>query len=482
VQPDFTDIEIGISRTQPHYDGQEEVREVERLFFDAIDAAERCIYIENQFITCVPVAERLARKLRQTPNLEAIIVAPQTQQSWLEAQTMRNARIRFMRILQDEGIAPRVRIVYPEISEGGQSVDTMIHSKVMVVDDRLLRIGSANLNNRSMGTDTECDLVLEAERAAERGRVTEIRNRLFGEHCGADAETVAKMLERTGSMVKVVDKLSRRGHRLRPINDGEPDLVDLSPYIEGVADPERPIDPEAFVNSMVGGRVPRRHLSSIARIGIGGLLVLLLALVWQYTPLARFAEPELVRDTLASFAQGSWAPFVVVAVFVVAGLVVFPLTILIVATAATFGPVLGFVYAAAGALASALVTYALGAKLGKESLRNFLGPRLNRVREKIAKRGVIAVAAIRVVPIAPFTVVNLAAGASEIRLLDYILGTMLGLAPGLVLLSAVGHQVFQIILNPTFLDVALLGGAIIAWIALSIGVQILVSKRWANKS
>jgi uncharacterized membrane protein YdjX (TVP38/TMEM64 family) len=212
------------------------------------------------------------------------------------------------------------------------------------------------------------------------------------------------------------------------------------------------------------------------------LLVLLLALVWQYTPLARFAEPELVRDTLASFAQGSWAPFVVVAVFVVAGLVVFPLTILIVATAATFGPVLGFVYAAAGALASALVTYALGAKLGKESLRNFLGPRLNRVREKIAKRGVIAVAAIRVVPIAPFTVVNLAAGASEIRLLDYILGTMLGLAPGLVLLSAVGHQVFQIILNPTFLDVALLGGAIIAWIALSIGVQILVSKRWANKS
>ncbi len=38
----------------------------------------------------------------------------------------------------------------------------MVHSKVMIVDDGFLRVGSANLNNRSMGADTECDLAFEA--------------------------------------------------------------------------------------------------------------------------------------------------------------------------------------------------------------------------------------------------------------------------------------------------------------------------------
>jgi uncharacterized membrane protein YdjX (TVP38/TMEM64 family) len=236
------------------------------------------------------------------------------------------------------------------------------------------------------------------------------------------------------------------------------------------------------VSSVIGNHLPRRHLSAVARVCIGGALLLMLALAWHYTPLAAFAEPDLVRDSLSTFARGAWAPFIVVGVFVVAGLLVFPLIILIVATAAAFGPWLGFAYAAVGALASALVTYAIGAKLGKESLRNLLGPRLNRVREKIAKQGVIAIAAIRLVPLAPFSIVNLVAGASEIRLVDYVLGTALGLAPGMLLLSAVGHQIVQIILNPTPFEIALLIAAVLTWITVSITVQILVSRLWSERS
>ena len=61
----------------------------------------------------------------------------------------------------------------------------MVHSKVMIVDDRLLRIGSANLNNRSMGTDTECDLAIEAQSADRaRGDRRRCATRLLADHCG----------------------------------------------------------------------------------------------------------------------------------------------------------------------------------------------------------------------------------------------------------------------------------------------------------
>jgi phospholipase D1/2 len=129
-------------------------------------------------------------------------------------------------------------------------------------------------------------------------------------------------------------------------------------------------------------------------------------------------------------------------------------------------------------LLSAIASYALGAAIGKRPLRNILGPRLNRVRQRVARRGVITVAAIRLVPIAPFTVVNLVAGASGIPLLNYVLGTMLGMLPGLIVISAVGHQLARIMTSPTTMDFVLLIAAVTFWIGLSIGVQALVARYW----
>lgn len=112
-------------------------------------------------------------------------------------------------------------------------------------------------------------------------------------------------------------------------------------------------------------------------------------------------------------------------------------------------------------------------------MRNILGPRLNRVRQGIAKRGVITVAAIRLVPIAPFTVVNLVAGASGIPVFDFVAGTLLGLMPGLIVISAVGYQFARIMTAPTPMDFALLAAAVAVWIGVSIGIQAMVS-RWSN--
>jgi uncharacterized membrane protein YdjX (TVP38/TMEM64 family) len=173
---------------------------------------------------------------------------------------------------------------------------------------------------------------------------------------------------------------------------------------------------------------------------------------------------------------------VVIAAFVLGGLVIFPVLVLIAATAATFGPLLGFVYAGAGALASALVTYGIGAMIGKKTLRDLLGPKLENVRKRVARKGVLAVAIIRMVPVAPFSIVNMLAGASEITLGQYVLGTIIGMAPGILAMSLLGHQLSQIFLHPSPTQLVLLAAAIIGWIGLSIGVQALVSKYWDKKA
>ena len=95
--------------------------------------------------------------MRKKRKLETVIVAPNRPEAWIEAHTMRNGRIRFRRILEQAGVGDRWRLVCPEVRNGDETAHTMIHSKVMVVDDRLLRVGSANINHRSMGADTECD-------------------------------------------------------------------------------------------------------------------------------------------------------------------------------------------------------------------------------------------------------------------------------------------------------------------------------------
>jgi phospholipase D1/2 len=175
---------------------------------------------------------------------------------------------------------------------------------------------------------------------------------------------------------------------------------------------------------------------------------------------------------LRALAAEPWAPLLVIGVYVVGGLIAFPVLLLIAATAAAFGPAAGLAYAAAGSLASAMVTYAIGVALGRDALRAVIGPRLRRVQRRIVRGGVLTIAAIRLVPIAPFTVVNLVAGASEIRFSAFVAGTVLGMAPGLIVMSALGHQIMRIITGPSGTDIALLAVVLAIWLALAGGVQV----------
>ena len=119
----------------------------------------------------------------------------------------------------------------------------IVHSKVTVADDRLLRVGSANLNNRSMGFDTECDIAVEVRDEAGRSAVRHMLDRLLTEHLGRGAGELEAALWRTGSLIACVDQLNpAAGRRLRAFDVPRPSLLDRVMGRLHLLDPTGPAD------------------------------------------------------------------------------------------------------------------------------------------------------------------------------------------------------------------------------------------------
>ena len=364
------------------------------------------------------------------------------------------------------GVMDRVRFLYPSTRDGGEAAAVMVHSKVMIVDDRILRVGSANLNNRSMGADTECDLAFEATSEAQRKYIARLRRQLIGHFCGVDEREIAS---NEADLFGFLDRLPDSGgaKSLQPI-DPAATAGSMATVVQPVADPREPLHLDRAANRMWTARTI---------LAVSGLAAALagLALAWQYTSLRDFTDIGFVSSVISQPARSQFAPLLAIAAFVVGGLVVFPVLVLIAATAAALGPWMGFFSAGVGVLLSALTLFSIGRVLGQARLQRLLGRRAARVQSRIIGKGVVAVAMIRMVPIAPFSIVNVVAGASKLSLRDFMLGTVLGMAPGIAVMAALGAQIADLARNASWTNAVLLALAIAAWIALCLGVQFLVT-------
>ena len=203
---DFTDVPAAVARTDPGL-----VREVERLNLDALAAARHCIYLEAQYLTAEIVGGELVRRLEAWDGPEMVVVVTRTSHGHLEQFAMGNNRDRLLRRLKAADRWNRLRVYYPTATDGSARVDVKIHAKLVVIDDRLLRVGSSNLNNRSMAVDTECDLALEAVTPAHRAAIRMIRNRLIAELVHRPVAAVAEAFRRHGSLIRVIEALNEDG-------------------------------------------------------------------------------------------------------------------------------------------------------------------------------------------------------------------------------------------------------------------------------
>jgi uncharacterized membrane protein YdjX (TVP38/TMEM64 family) len=187
------------------------------------------------------------------------------------------------------------------------------------------------------------------------------------------------------------------------------------------------------------------------RIWLGVVILAVLfgaAAAWQWTPLADQIQIGKIAGWAASLRTNPARAPIILAAYLIGSLISVPITALIIVTALVFGPVLGCAYSFAGSLLGAAETYAVGYFLGRDFVRQITGSKWERVEQKIGEAGIIAVATMRLLPVAPFTIVNVISGAFQVPLRDYAVGSLLGLAPGILVINLFAHQFERAIRNP----------------------------------
>jgi len=473
----WRDIEVGIARTAPAFNEQEGIAEVLQLYLDSIHAAEEYIYIENQYLTADAICDALADRLKEPNGPEIVLVTQWSTQSWLEKKTMGVRRERFLARLAKADRHGRARIFAPR-APGIDMSDYNLHSKVAIVDDRIVRIGSANLNNRSMGFDTECDAVLVCRSSADRQAAREFRDSLIAEHVGTEPENVTAAIDKLGSLIGAIDSLNGNERMLRalPIHKS---TASASEVLAEVADTRRPLSTAEWLDRLKPSwetSVDEQSSRWALKAGLLGVFILLLAATWRYTDVGALAEPAIVQRWLGSLPSSTTGVLIGILVFVVGGLFVVPVTALIIATAFAFGLWPGVITSVLGTYASAAVTFAIGRTIGAKAFRRWNSARAQMVKQRLARNGIIAVAVLRVVPIAPFTVVNAIAGASTIRFRDFALGTILGMTPGTALLVAMGGQLNAALRDPTAQQLYLFIAISILWLGVGLLLQRIINR------
>lgn len=206
-------------------------------------------------------------------------------------------------------------------------------------------------------------------------------------------------------------------------------------------------------------------------------VMLILAASWRWTPLGDWLDTDRLTAWLALFEQ-PWVRFLsVFGVIVVTSLLMLPMSLLVVVSALLLGPWLGFACAMAGALVSGAIAFVVGERMGGRILEHYSGSRVHRLSLRLAERGILAVAVMRLVPVAPYTVINLVAGATHLRLGSFMVGSAIGLAPPVAALALFSDSLFEAVRNPS---VESLG--VLAVVVLIIAVAALGLRRLLNSS
>jgi phosphatidylserine/phosphatidylglycerophosphate/cardiolipin synthase-like enzyme len=245
LRPDFTGTAVAIARTMPAWGADPPAAEAAALTADALRAAKRAIYIEAQYMTAGFIGDILEKHLQEPGGPEIIVLMTLESRGFAERLVMGENRDRLIRRLRRADSQDRLRVWYPcLLAPDGGGRQVKIHSKLIIVDDVFVRVGSSNLNNRSIGLDTECDLAIEARTGPERRAITSLRNRLIAEHLDGDPAQLAGAMEQEGgSLIRAVERLNRGARSLRPFAAMK-DRGPSSPVLgTRLLDPEGPFEP-----------------------------------------------------------------------------------------------------------------------------------------------------------------------------------------------------------------------------------------------
>lgn len=470
---DFEHIDAGIARTEPAYAGRGAALEIERLYLDAIAAARRSIYIENPYFTAPGVGDALAARLEAPDSPEIVLILPCATDGWLAENEIDIRQARLIERLRSADRHGRLRACCPyRAGEGARQPD--VRGKVLIIDDRLLSIGSANLSQRSMRLDSELNVALEARTETARAGILAVRERLLAAHLGGGASARAQ----AEGLLHIVDasldsSVGLRAVEARPV----PALDELRlAGMEALA--EHPVSPErmaaALAPAPAGGRLGARFAVPL------GILLLLIgaAAAWRWTPIREWLDIGNLAAQIAIYREHPLALPLVLAGYVVGGLLVAPISVLVIVTVLAFGLGRGIWYSLLGCLLSSAAVYGIGHSLGRNTIRRLAGIRLNRVSRTLARRGILTMVLVRWLPLAPFSIVNLVAGASHIRFGHFMVGSAFGILTDIVFIAVFMQQLKAVLREPGWVSV----GIIIALIAFAVSAGIALRAWWRRQT
>ena len=220
---------VGVCRTQPRYKKQRRARENFSATVELIRKSKKFIYIENQYLTSRSIRKALERSLEAPQGPEIIVVLPKFPFGWRENVTIAVLQTRVLRKLKEKDLHKRFKAYFPQLSSRESSY-LYVHSKLILVDDLFAKIGSTNINNRSMGLDTEMDLLWEVQDQPSHEALIDFRCRLIAEHTGSNFDDVRSRHDRP--LIQLIEELSIGERRLEAHKPTTSDWLDyLIPHI-----------------------------------------------------------------------------------------------------------------------------------------------------------------------------------------------------------------------------------------------------------
>jgi phospholipase D1/2 len=208
---------------------------------------------------------------------------------------------------------------------------------------------------------------------------------------------------------------------------------------------------------------------------------LALAALWRYTPLVAWTDLARVAEWAQRAGTRPWTPLAVIAAYTPAAFTLFPRPVITMFAVIALGAWTGFACALVGIVIAAIVTYALGRRAQEKTVLRLAGPRVARLRKVLDRRGVLAVAAVRLVPLGPFILVNVVAGALRIRFAHFVAGSALGILPGTAAATILGDQLVTALRSPRAVDPWLIAATLLTVAVATFAVRGWMSGRWARR-
>lgn len=431
-----------VLQTRPTGTYGKELREVEQAYLDLIRNAKSFLYIENQYLTSDLITEELIKRLSEDTCPEIMIVLPKMAGAWLELETMGRLQAEKCLRISSADKYKRLQILYPDDSRLKENDYIVVHSKLMLADHSRLVIGSANLTNRSLGLDTECSVYVE-------GHYQNLFFNLISMFSDVSTEDISQMFENGHSYKTIVSAINSKSSfkKLKDINvfSYRPTIPDDLIPDKDYLDQSQPVEFDQQLQ--LYNKAIKKRWKILQRLTqnwgfavtlFGGLFLVLL---WNYYPLSSLLGKD--QALYQSLLYSPYAILIICGIFFVAGIFFIPINLLILLTAPLYKPHHAFLLIMLGTQFFCFSTYLMGRIVFYlQKTQATYGS--HKIVKAFKDNSLLTFIFIRILPIAPSTVIGMIAGYLKASFLQYQIGSAIGIIPGTVALIFFQKSLFAI--------------------------------------